>query len=163
MSELTTKAEVRQPTNDVPPLPMPGPLSPDQLISTLIMFVIAAAGGFISFYRKFKEGNVRAFNVTELIGELVVSGICGVFAYWLFQGFGLNPYLVAAGVGIVGHMGSRFLFLGEKMMTDVADRYTGGKPAVGTGPMGITGRTGVAGPEGQRGPAGPAGPAGPSS
>jgi hypothetical protein len=129
MSEFTTKAEIKQPSD---PAPSTGPLSPDQMWPTAIMFIIAAAGGLISFYRKWKEGNVRAFNFTELLGELVVSGLCGVFAYWLFRGLGVNEWLTAAGVGIVGHMGSRFMFLAERTMGDLADKWSGAKKPPGT-------------------------------
>lgn len=91
-----------------------GPLAPGQLMPTLIMFAIAAAGGFVAFYRKWKDGNVRAFNFTELVGELVVSGLCGVGAYWMCRAFEINPWMTAALVGMVGHMGSRAIFLLEQ-------------------------------------------------
>jgi hypothetical protein len=100
-----------------------GPLTPSQAIPTAIMFFVAMLGGFVAFYRKYKDGNARAFNFTELIGEMVVSGLCGVFAYWAFNGLGVNPWLTAAGVGIVGHMGSRALFMAEKFMQSAAERW----------------------------------------
>lgn len=101
----------------------PGPLSSDQAVPTALMFLVAMLSGFVAFYRKWKDGNVRAFNVTELIGELFVSGICGVLAYWAFNGLGVNQWLTAAGVGIVGHMGSRAIFMAEKMMERIADKW----------------------------------------
>jgi amino acid transporter len=101
-----------------------GPLTAAQAVPTAIMFLVAMLGGFIHFYRKWKEGDVRAFNFTELLGELVVSGLCGVLAFWLFRGLGVNEWLTAAGVGIVGHMGSRALFLAEKTVGNLADRWS---------------------------------------
>jgi hypothetical protein len=89
------------------------------------MFLVAMLGGFVAFYRKWKDGNARAFNFVELIGELVVSGLCGVLAYWAFNGLGVNQWLTAAGVGIVGHMGSRALFMAEKILQSAAERWTG--------------------------------------
>jgi hypothetical protein len=89
------------------------------------VFIVAAAGGFVAFYRKWKDGNARAFNFAELIGELVVSGLCGVFAYWTFNGLGVNQWLAAAGVGIVGHMGSRALFMVEKGLERAFNRWAG--------------------------------------
>lgn len=102
-----------------------GPLNPSQAIPTGIMFLVAMMGGFVAFYRKWKDGDARAFNFTELIGELFISGICGVVAYWAFNGLGVNQWLSAAGVGIVGHMGSRALFLAEQLMKRAADKWTG--------------------------------------
>jgi len=104
-----------------------GPLSPSQAVPTALMFAIAMAGGFISFYKKWKEGKVRAFNFAELAGELFVSGLCGVLAYWLLKGVGVNEWLIAAGVGVVGHMGSKAMFLAEEMMGNLANRWSGGK------------------------------------
>jgi hypothetical protein len=113
--------------------PEAGPLSPSQALPTAIMFAIAMLGGVISFYRKWKEGNVRAFNFTELLGELFVSGVCGVLSYWMFKGIGVNEWLTAAGVGIVGHMGSRFLFLAEKTMGDLANKWSNANRESGIG------------------------------
>lgn len=99
------------------PAPAPkdhGPFAADQVIPTILVFLIAALGGLVSFYRKWKAKKVRAFNVVELIGELVVSGICGVIGYWLLKGSGVNEYLIAGAVGVIGHMGSRFLFMLEE-------------------------------------------------
>lgn len=105
--------------------PADGPLAPSQAFPTAIMFGVAMLGGFLSFYRKWKEGSVRAFNITELFGELFVSGCCGVFSYWLFKGLGVNEWLIAAGVGIVGHMGSRALFLAEKTLEGLSNKWVG--------------------------------------
>lgn len=100
-----------------------GPLSADQAVPTLLMVLVAMLGGFVAFYRKWKDGEVRAFNFTELIGELVTSGICGLIAYWAFKGMGVSDWLAGAGVGIVGHMGSRAIFLAEKLLEKWADRW----------------------------------------
>jgi len=90
------------------------PFAIKNAIPTLWMVGVAMLGGAVSFYGKVKSGSARAANITELVGELVVSGVVGVFSYWVLHGFGVNPYLVAAGVGISGHMGSRAIFLAEK-------------------------------------------------
>lgn len=103
-----------------------GPFSPDQMGPTLTMAAIAMIGGILSFYRKWKEGKVRAFNITEFVGEIVVSGVCGVVGYWLLQGFEVNPYLQAAGVAIIGHMGTRAIFIAEQAVEKLVERKTNG-------------------------------------
>ncbi len=60
-----------------------------------------------------------------MIGELVVSGICGLFVFWALLGFGANMYVAAAGCGVAGHMGSRALFVAEKLMESAAYRWFG--------------------------------------
>jgi hypothetical protein len=126
-TQAATQAATQAPTQA--PKMEQGPLDPGQLVPTLLMMLIAAAGGFVAFYRKWKEGHVRAFNITELMGELFVSGLCGIGAYWVCKGFEVNPWLTAAAVGMVGHMGSRAVFMaenwvGKKIGVDVPKQAT---------------------------------------
>ncbi len=72
-------------------------------------------GGIAGYLRKIKEGHNR-FSVTELIGELFISGFVGVLTFLLCQSAQLNPLLTAAMVGISGHMGSRAIFIIEKIV-----------------------------------------------
>lgn len=107
-------AEIHQP--DPQPIVKDGPLATGEVVPTIIMFCIAALGGLINWWGKVKAGDARPFNFLELMGELLVSGCVGVFTYWGLTGFGINPFLVAAGVGISGHMGTRAIFLAEKVL-----------------------------------------------
>lgn len=104
----------------VPTLPVKapdaGPLAQGQIMPTIIMIAVAVAGGVANFLHKLRTGKVRAFNLVEFIGEVFISGVAGLFAYWLFKGFGVNEWFTAAGVGIVGHMGSRALFIAEQWL-----------------------------------------------
>lgn len=68
---------------------------------------LSMIGGLISFMRKIKDGSVRVFNVTELIGEIVTAGFSGVLTFWLCEASAIDPLVSAAMVGIAGHMGSR--------------------------------------------------------
>ena len=74
---------------------------------------ISALGGLVSFYRKVKSGAARAWNISELIGELATSGLAGIITYWFCQWGEVNPWLAAAFIGIAGHMGSRLIFMAE--------------------------------------------------
>ena len=94
-----------------------GPLSADQVAPTLIMFAVAMLAGALSFYRRWKLGKV--FTLLEFFVEIVTAGFCGVVFYWIFLGLGANEYLSAAGCAIVGHMGSRSLFLGKKIILGI--------------------------------------------
>ena len=99
-----------------PQAPDAGPLSQSNLTATIIMVLIAVAGGVANFWQKLQTGKVRVFNLAEFVGEVFISGLAGLLAYWLFKGMGLNEYLTAAGVGIVGHMGSRAIFIAENWL-----------------------------------------------
>lgn len=130
MPEVKTQTQVPQ---DAPEAP--GPFASDQVIPTLIMIAIAILSGVMNFMQKVKAGQARWMNLTELVGELFTSAICGLLAYWLFKGFGLNEWWTAAGVGIVGHMGSRALFLFEQYGTQLVEKKLGvtSPPATNTG------------------------------
>lgn len=91
-----------------------GPFLAKNLVPTLWMAAVAALGGAVSFIQKVKAGKARAFNIIELIGEMLISGFVGVVTYWICQFYNVNPYLTAAGVAIAGHMGTRAIFLGEE-------------------------------------------------
>lgn len=84
------------------------------LITYLWVTGLAAWGGLVNFYRKVKSGETRAFNVTELIGEIVTSAFAGLITFWLCEAAQIHPLVTAALVGISGHMGSRAIYQLER-------------------------------------------------
>ena len=86
------------------------------LITYSWVFGLAILGGVVNFMRKIKQGSARAFNVVELIGEIVTSAFAGVLTFWLCENASISPLITAALVGISGHMGSRALFLFEDFL-----------------------------------------------
>lgn len=90
------------------------PFTLKNLIPTLWMLAIAALGGVANFYQKVKTGKSRAFNVMELVGEVLVSAFVGIVTFWICKGYNVNEWLTAAAVAITGHMGSRAIFLAEQ-------------------------------------------------
>jgi hypothetical protein len=77
---------------------------------------LSLLGGFASFLRKMKAGHARAWNFTELIGELTAAGLTGIITYNLCAWLNYPPQLTAALVGISSHMGSRALFKLEALV-----------------------------------------------
>lgn len=77
---------------------------------------LALWGGVAGFMSKLKSGRARAFNVTEFIGELAISGLVGVLTFFFCEWAGFNQLFTAAAVGITGHMGSRGIMLLERLM-----------------------------------------------
>ena len=84
------------------------------LITYAWIVFLSAWGGAISFLRKRKSGEARPFNLVELVGELMTSGLSGLITFWLCEASAINPLVTAALIGISGHMGSRGLFALEK-------------------------------------------------
>lgn len=84
------------------------------LITYLWVTGLASWGGVVSFYRKLKTGETRAFNVVELIGEIATSAFAGLITFWLCEAAEFNPLVSAALVGISGHMGSQAIYQLER-------------------------------------------------
>lgn len=95
------------------------------LVTWVWVIALAVLGGAVQFVRKVQIGIVRAFNVTEFLGELVTSAFAGVLTALLCQYAGFSLYLTAALCGIAGHMGSRALFHLEQFF---AARFPGDPP-----------------------------------
>lgn len=70
--------------------------------------------GVASFVRKVREGH-RPLILAELLGEIVVSVFVGMVTYWLGRGHDVPEFYLMAMVAVCGHMGSRALFLFERM------------------------------------------------
>lgn len=71
--------------------------------------------GVASFVRKLKEGR-RPLILAELLGEIVVSIFVGMVTFWLGRGHGVPEFYLMAMVAVCSHMGSRALFLFERML-----------------------------------------------
>ncbi|MFM6967313.1 MAG: phage holin family protein [Microbacteriaceae bacterium] len=76
---------------------------------------MAFGGGFINWYSKVRSGHTRVFNVAELFGEMLISGVVGLGSYMAGDGLSLPPSLCAVAAGIGGHMGTRLVFLAEEL------------------------------------------------
>lgn len=92
------------------------------------IIVVSLMGGFASFYQKVKKGQTRWVNLGELLGELVTAALAGLLTYWLCRAAGLSEWWTAAFVGIGGHMGSRTLFLLERVLERWLERIGGHTP-----------------------------------
>jgi len=93
-----------------PPTPPHGGLDVEPWLSWLLLILLSLWGGWASFVRKMREGHARAWNITEFIGELCISGFTGIVTAHLCDYIGAPISLKYALVGIMAHMGSRALF-----------------------------------------------------
>ena len=80
------------------------------------VIVLSIWGGIINFYRKLKDGQVRAFNIIEFIGEIATSALVGLITFYLAESAHIDQIMTAALVAISGHMGSRLLFHFERVI-----------------------------------------------
>lgn len=85
-----------------------------------IVLGTALLGGMASWYMKVRKGELLAWNLSALIGELCVSAFAGLIAFWLCEYSNLNPLLTSAIVGMSGHAGAKGLnwleLVGQRVM-----------------------------------------------
>ena len=77
---------------------------------------LSILGGLAAFVRKMRDQQARAWNLAELIGEIVISGLAGVIVAHLCQWQQFPEPLMYALTGIGAHMGSRALFKLEGLL-----------------------------------------------
>ena len=74
-----------------------------------VMLGIAIMGGMVRWYIAVKKGEVALWNLSSLIGEMMVSAFIGLLTFWICESLNLNPLLTPAVVGMSGHLGARGL------------------------------------------------------
>lgn len=87
------------------------------------MLATALLGGLVSWVAKVRKGEIAAWNLMQLVGELCTSAFAGLMCFWLCQAAGLQIAWTVPLVGIAGHMGTRAIALFE----DFAERRWGEK------------------------------------
>lgn len=85
--------------------------------------ILSIAGGVTSYIRKRKSGIINRFNLSEFIGDMVISGFVGVVTYLVCKGAGLNEFLTAAAIGITSHMGTRAFVFIEELIPKIVNTY----------------------------------------
>lgn len=80
------------------------------------VLLLSVLGGAVSYVHRVRTGMTRRFNLPELVGDMFISGFVGVITFYLCEWAQFDKLLTAALVGIAGHMGSRALFLAEKVI-----------------------------------------------
>lgn len=86
------------------------------------VFFISIWGGIAAYIGKIKRAEAR-FNFSELVGEIVISGFIGIVVSLLLTAANAPDAVIWACAGICGHMGSRGILIGEKLITQVIFHY----------------------------------------
>lgn len=94
------------------------------LLTYAWVLALSTWGGMVNYLSKIRMGHIARFNITELIGDMFISGFTGVLTFWMCEAAGFNELTTAVFVGISGHMGARMIGKFEKVMSrkfDIAD------------------------------------------
>ena len=92
------------------------------VVTYFMVLFLAFWGGIAGYAHKLKTNLTKRFSISELVGELVISGFVGVITFYLCEYMRFPPPLTGACVGIAGHMGSRFIFLVEKQVMNKLEK-----------------------------------------
>lgn len=79
------------------------------LLTYAWVLALSMWGGIVNYISKIKSGDIARFNITELIGDIFVSGFTGLLTFWMCQAAGFGELLTAVFVGVSGHMGARMI------------------------------------------------------
>ena len=88
-----------------------------QILTYAWVIGLSTWGGLVNYISKIKSGQIARFNITELIGDMFISGFTGVLTFWMCEAAGFNELTTAVFVGISGHMGARMIGKFEKLMS----------------------------------------------
>ena len=87
------------------------------LLTYAWVLALSTWGGMVNYLSKIRMGHIARFNITELIGDMFISGFTGVLTFWMCEAAGFNELTTAVFVGISGHMGVRMIGKFEKLMS----------------------------------------------
>lgn len=90
-----------------------------------VVLGIAILGGAVRWYIAVKKGEIALWNLSSLIGEMMVSAFIGLVTFWICESFKLNPLLTPAVVGMCGHMGAKGLVWLESAGKRIAEKKLG--------------------------------------
>lgn len=102
------------------PIPIPTTektITSFQILTYAWVIGLSTWGGLVNYISKIKSGAIARFNITELIGDMFISGFTGVLTFWMCQAAGFNELTTAVFVGISGHMGARMIGKLESVMS----------------------------------------------
>lgn len=88
------------------------------LLTYLWVIGLSSMGGIVSFVRKIRSGEARPYNIMEFFGELVTSAFVGIITFYLCEHANIDQLMTAVLVGVSGHMGTRAIYIFEKMLSE---------------------------------------------
>lgn len=95
------------------------------VVTYVWVLLLAIWGGVVNFIQRLKRGEAKAHNIVELIGEVVISAFVGVVTFYLCELSNFPQILTAALVAISGHMGTRALFVFERVIEKIIKNKAG--------------------------------------
>lgn len=95
------------------------------VVTYVWVLLLSIWGGVVNFIQRLRRGEAKAHNIVELIGEVVISAFVGVVTFYLCELSNFPQILTAALVAISGHMGTRALFVFERVIEKIIKNKAG--------------------------------------
>ena len=103
-----------------------GPESYDWVTYAWVILV-SFWGGIARYMKRVSMGLAVKFSWPEFIADITTSGFVGLITFMICEWRGFDKMLSGAIIGISAHMGSRALFLIERLLIDVIKSRGTGK------------------------------------
>lgn len=84
--------------------------------------VLSLWGGIAGYIRKLKSGVAARFSISEIIGDVVISGFVGLITFFICEEYGLSKMQSAVMIAISAHMGCRALFTIDNAIDNALDK-----------------------------------------
>lgn len=84
--------------------------------------VLSLWGGIAGYIRKLKLGISASFSISEIIGDVVISGFVGLLTFFICEEYGLSKMQSAVVIAISAHMGCRALFTIDRAIDNALDK-----------------------------------------
>lgn len=84
----------------------------------ILVMILGAIGGLVARLQAIIGTGIHCWKCAlgRLAVDAITSGFCGLLAFWACESINMKPLLTAVMIGITGHMGSRAIFLIEKLI-----------------------------------------------
>jgi len=97
------------------------------LITYLWVIGLSLWGGITHNIRKLRDGTLKRFSVSELIGDLFISAFIGILTFYLCEWANLDKLLSAVFIAITAHMGTKGIAVFENAVSKRVESIIGSK------------------------------------
>ena len=80
------------------------------------VILLSIWGGIAHNIQKLRKGVIARFSLSELVGDIVISGFVGVLTFWLCEAAQIDRLWTAFIIGVTSHMGTRGLMAFEELV-----------------------------------------------
>lgn len=88
----------------------------------LWVLAVAIWGGIIGFFSRVTSGSIERFTISRFLVEMGSSIFSGMIVFMICLTLHVNEFLMAAFVGVAGHMGSALLNEIERHLVELVKR-----------------------------------------